>query len=285
MSTSRRQFLKDAGVLAASGATIASEIAQNAYALPNGQPFGFQTFEIFRELGSQWEDTWNAMASYGYKFADLDFWGPIGQRTPEDINDSLAKASLYLTVVHYQYDQFSEQTFAKSMEDAHKLKGTEYVVLTSVAGRPAARDHKPTEDDWKWLADELVRLGRKVNKAGFSFGYHNHAQEFQATPEGKIPWDVLIENTDPKIVKFQIDVGNLASAGADPYHYLEAYPGRYFGLHVKDWKQGSRAIPVGTGSLDFQRIFAIAKKQGITNYVAEVGAFGAGVLGGGGRGS
>ena len=278
MSTSRREFLKS-GVTVACGLALA-DLTKVAHALPNGQPFGFQTFEIFKDLTDNWQGTWNAMASYGYSYADLDYWGPIGNYTPEQINDSLAKAGLTLSVVHYPYDQLTGDKYQKSIDDAHKLKGAKYITLTAVAGRPAARDHKPSSDDWKWLADELNRLGGEIQKAGFGFAYHNHAQELQATTDGKMPMDVLMENTDPKLVKYQFDVGNAAAGGGDPIHYLEAYPGRYMGLHVKDYKQGMGAIPLGVGTVDLKRVFEIAKKQNITNFVAEVGAFGAG----GGRG-
>jgi sugar phosphate isomerase/epimerase len=81
-------------------------------------------------------------------------------------------------------------------------------------------------------------------------------------------------------VKFQIDVGNLSFAGADPYAYLAKYPARYFSVHIKDLKPGKAAVPVGSGTLDWTRIFTLVKAANIRNIVAEVGAYAVNTLSG-----
>ena len=68
-----------------------------------------------------------------------------------------------------------------------------------------------------------------------------------------MPYDILMANTDPALVKFQIDVGNLTFAGADAVSYLERYPTRYFSLHAKDFLKGKASVPVGQGSMDWRR--------------------------------
>lgn len=62
----------------------------NRRCLPNGEPIGFQTYEIFKNLTDDWQGTWNTMAGMGYKFADLDYFGVIAQHTPDDINQTFA---------------------------------------------------------------------------------------------------------------------------------------------------------------------------------------------------
>jgi sugar phosphate isomerase/epimerase len=272
MSLSRRQFVRNAGMLVAGGVLAGS--AGIADALPNGQPIGFQTFEIFKNLTDDWQGTWNTMAGMGYRYADLDYFGPIAQHSPDDINQTFAKAGLSCSVCHFVLDAYSDASFSKTMATAHGITGVKYVVVTGAGGRPAARDHKPTADDWKWLADQLNDIGGKVQKEGFMLGFHNHNTEFVQTEDGKIPYDILVQGTDPKLVHFQLDVGNLTFGGGDAYHFLSAYPDRYFSLHIKDFQPGMAAVPVGTGILDWKKIFALAKRDHITNYVAEVGAYG-----------
>jgi sugar phosphate isomerase/epimerase len=256
------------------GGAVLAAGAQDAEALPNGQLFGFQTYEIFKNLTDDWQGTWNTMAGMGYKFADLDYFGVIAQHTPDDINQSLAEAGLSCTICHFLLDSYNDDSFSKTMDTAHGIKGVKTVMVTGAGGRAAGRGGpKVTLDDWKWLADQLDEIGRKVQTEGFNLGYHNHNTEFIAI-DGKVPWDALMESTDPTLVKFQIDVGNLTFGGADAYHYLSAYPNRYLGMHVKDFKPGMAAVPVGDGVLDWKRIFALAKKDKITSYVAEVGAYG-----------
>ena len=119
-----------------------------------------------------------------------------------------------------------------------------------------------------------MKLNRRelLQAAGLTLGYHNHEIEFVKTPQGDVPWDILVQSTDPSLVRFLIDVGNLAFGGGDPYAYLAKYPTRYYGVHVKDLKPGKAAVPVGAGDLDWTRIFTLVKAAKITNIVAEVGA-------------
>jgi sugar phosphate isomerase/epimerase len=271
MKTSRRDFLRTSGMLV--GGMVLAGSTRQAAALPNDHQIGFQTFEIFKNLTDDWQGTWNTMAGMGYRYADLDHFGPIAKHTPEDINQSLAEAGLGCTICHFLLDAYNDESFPKTMETAHALKGVKTVIVTGAGGRASSRGgEKLTMDDWEWLADQLNGIGAKVEKEGFHLGYHNHDTEFIEI-NGKVPYDVLLESTDPKLVRFQIDVGNLTFGGGNAYHYLSAYPHRYLSMHVKDFKPGMAAVPVGDGILDWKRIFALAKKDEITNYVAEVGAY------------
>jgi sugar phosphate isomerase/epimerase len=129
------------------------------------------------------------------------------------------------------------------------------------------------------MADELNKLGKKLKADGLILGYHNHEIEFRAL-DGQIPWDILVAGTDPNLVHFQIDVGNLTFGGGDAVTYLAKYPGRYYSLHCKDFVRGQASVPVGQGTLDWKKIFGIAKQQNIKSYVAEVGAYGVSSLDG-----
>jgi len=99
----------------------------------------------------------------------------------------------------------------------------------------------------------------------------NHSWEFRAV-DGQIPFDILLANTDPAVVKFQIDVGNCMLGGGDPIAYLSKYPNRYYSMHVRDVRDGKSGIAVGEGTMDFKRIFTLAKAAGIHNYDVETGA-------------
>src|SRR5262249_40068695 len=123
------------------------------------------------------------------------------------------------------------------------------------------------------MAEELNTLGKKMKSDGMLLGYHNHDIEFYPV-DGQIPYDILVTNTDPNLVGFQIDVGNLTFAGADAPTFLSKYPGRYYSMHVKDFVKGVASVPVGQGSMNWKEIFAIARKQNIKSYVAEVGEYG-----------
>ena len=76
-----------------------------------------------------------------------------------------------------------------------------------------------------------------------------------------IPYDLLMEGTDPKLVSFQIDVGNLTFAGADALGYLHKYPTRYFSMHAKDYLPGKTSVPVGQGVLKWKEIFKSSEED------------------------
>jgi sugar phosphate isomerase/epimerase len=133
-----------------------------------------------------------------------------------------------------------------------------------------------TEDDWKRIADLLNRLGERLRAAGVQFFYHNHNAEFR--PIGKTtPLDILMRNTNPRLVCFELDVGWVAAAGLDPIAVIRKYPGRFRLMHVKDIDAGTKAnfafqmVPatVGAGTIDWPRLIPAARAAGITEFFVE----------------
>jgi sugar phosphate isomerase/epimerase len=269
MSTSRRQFLSRSGVALAGAAVLLK--SEWLRASPMNQPIGFQAYEIIPDLNKDWDGTWKKMAGFGYSFIDLVVTPPYVSptRTAKDLRTAIEGYGLGCDNAHFGYNNF-KNSFAATMATAHDLK------VKSVICGPSQR--RQTADDWKFMADELNAFGAQTQKEGIFIGYHNHEIEFRPTPDGQIPYDILMAGSDPALVKFQIDVGNLTFGGADALAYLNKYPTRYFSLHAKDFVKGKASVPVGQGSLDWNKIFAAAKKANIKSYVAEVGAYGASTL-------
>ena len=121
----------------------------------------------------------------------------------------------------------------------------------------------------KELADILTTLGKKCKEQGLTLLYHNHDFEYKENAEGIIPIDYLLENTDPELVNFQMDLYWVTKAGADPVAYFEKYPGRFKLWHVKDMDDQGRFAPVGEGSIDLARILANKEKSGMEYYFVE----------------
>jgi sugar phosphate isomerase/epimerase len=131
-------------------------------------------------------------------------------------------------------------------------------------------------DSWKRIAAELNTGGRAARDAGLRVGYHNHDFELQPIPASgqspaAIPLEVLITETDPALVDFELDLYWLTKGGADAVSYFNRFGKRFPLVHVKD----SRGAPehvmteVGSGSIDFRRIFAEGEKGGIRHYFVE----------------
>jgi sugar phosphate isomerase/epimerase len=137
-------------------------------------------------------------------------------------------------------------------------------------------EQRTTIEAWKHIADTLNRAGSVCRNAGIQFAYHNHDFEF-VTLEGKVPYDVMLESTDPALVKLEVDLFWITFAGADPLAYFSRSPGRFPLVHVKDMRPkptpdaSAEAVmtDVGKGSIDWKKIFARSSQAGIQHYFVE----------------
>jgi sugar phosphate isomerase/epimerase len=264
----RRDFLRNTGAAAA----VATLAARPAGALsPPNIPLGFQAYEIIEDLNKDWSGTLRQMVDMGYTLIDMLAYPPYSLYTAKKLKAEFTRVGLGCKVCHFLHGSWKDNRglvldYANTLGVRHSICGP----------RP---EHKTT-DDWKKMADDLNTFGAAAKKEGQTIAYHNHEVEFVKTPEGDVPWDILMVNTDPKLVKFQIDVGNLTFGGGDAIHYFRKYNNRYFSFHAKDFKPGKAAVPVGEGILDWKEIFKLARQAEVDSCIAEVGAYGVNTLDG-----
>jgi sugar phosphate isomerase/epimerase len=272
---SRREFVRSFAATVA-----ASTLAWRSTALANplGMPIGFQGYDARFLLIKNWDQGWLEMQKMGYQSVDLvSFKGygyensSLASLSGKEIRQKLDSIGMLCENCQFYFAEL-HGAFDEKIRFAHEMR------LKNIICAPEPTRMK-TVDDWKWQADQLNDLGKKVRQAGFQLGYHNHDQEFMAT-EGAIPYDLLMQGTDPQLVRFQIDVGNLTFGGADALAYLHKYSHRYFSMHAKDYLPGKTSVPVGQGTLDWKKIFTAAKQAPIENYFAEVAAYGSGTRNG-----
>ncbi|MFW5822819.1 MAG: sugar phosphate isomerase/epimerase family protein [Tangfeifania sp.] len=123
-------------------------------------------------------------------------------------------------------------------------------------------------EDCKISAERLNEVGALAKKHGLKFLWHNHDNEFIEMEKG-LPFDYLMENTDPEIVNCELDIYWVKKGDADPLGVLKKYDGRIPILHVKDMAPDGDFICPGRGIIDFAPIFKEAKKQDIEHYIVE----------------
>jgi sugar phosphate isomerase/epimerase len=126
------------------------------------------------------------------------------------------------------------------------------------------------------LAERLNRAGRELRDRGITFGYHNHHVEFLPV-NGRVPFDYLMANTDPDLVKIELDLGWLAVAGMDLNEYLTRYEGRVLACHLKDFTGDSSVTPIhrslvepGAGTVDFGAVLEAMDRTGVAHGFIEV---------------
>lgn len=131
-------------------------------------------------------------------------------------------------------------------------------------------------DNWKKTAALLNEKAAALQSAGITVGYHNHNVEF--APIGNTTgWDILMAETDPALVRFEIDLGWIAAAGRDPATFLEGLKGRVRWLHLKDLRASTQTnfalrmdpTEVGSGKQDWPRILRAAAAAGVEHYYVE----------------
>jgi sugar phosphate isomerase/epimerase len=149
----------------------------------------------------------------------------------------------------------------QELADDAAAGGLSYLVCSSI---PVS-----TMDEIKTAADVFSKAGEACKKNGVQFAYHNHVTEFDEI-EGTRPFDYILNNTDKNMVKMELDLAWATKAKQDPVELFKLHPGRYPLWHVKDLnKTTMMPAVVGSGVVDFKRIFDNAKESGMKYFFVE----------------
>ena len=219
---------------------------------------GIQLYTVRRDLQRDVEGTLAKLAAIGFK--EVEFAGyPEG--TGLSLRAILARHGLTAPSGHVSL-QSIRADWGRTLDEAAAV-GQRYVVVASIA--PGERR---TIDDWKRIAALFNRAGEASQARKIQFAYHNHDFEFVPI-DGKIGYDVLLEESDPKLVRFEMDLYWITRGGKDPLDYFAKWPGRFPMLHIKDMSPDRGFADVGKGTIDFKRIFRRAGPAGVKHYFYE----------------
>lgn len=125
-----------------------------------------------------------------------------------------------------------------------------------------------TLDELKRLAGQFNQIGKMCKDGGVQFGYHNHHAEFKEM-EGQVILDVLLQNTNPELVFFQMDLGHTVNGGGDILEYHRKYPGRFRSWHASDFKKGQGYCELGKGDVPYDELFKLAGTYGLDDLTVE----------------
>jgi sugar phosphate isomerase/epimerase len=263
MNHNRKEFLKlSVGV---AGAIALSPAIKNL--MRNGdigkiKTFGLQLYSLRDVLPNNPKEILKQVAYFGYKQIESYegpkgmFWGMSNTEFKKLMDD------LGMIIISSHCD--SDKDFEKKVTDAAAI-GMKYLIHAwEGPGR--------TIDDYKKMAEGFNRKAEICRKNGIRFAFHNHYFSFQKVGE-EFPQDVLMNNTDPSLIDFEIDLYWVVAAGQDPEVWLKKYPNRFRLCHIKDRVKGSAKLEdtcdLGTGSIDFPKILKTAKQNGMQYYIVE----------------
>jgi sugar phosphate isomerase/epimerase len=240
---------------------------------------GVQLYTVRDDMKKDFAGTIAKVAQIGYK--EVEFAGYF-DHSPAEIRSLLDKNGLTAPSCHLDLETIEKQ-LPQTVEAAHTI-GHTFIICPWIDEKV-----RKSPDGWKQVAASFNKAGEAVKKAGIQFGYHNHTFEFVPNNNlgGKMPYDFLLENTDPNLVKMEMDLCWISVTGNDPVSYFERFPGRFPLVHVKDVKELPKVAPdksgeftnsnfekdvmtsAGSGVIDWKRIFGHADKAGIQHYFVE----------------
>ena len=256
----RRDFVRTLGAAALGPALL--PLAPSPYPrapLRKLDHVGLQLYTVRDEMKKDVEATIARVAATGY--TEVEFAGYFGKR-PAEVRAMLDRHGITAPSAHI--GSIAPDAWREALDAAHVI-GHSYVVVPWIAV-----EARTGVDGYKKIAADFNRAAEQAHGAGLQFAYHNHDFEF-APVEGKLPYDILLAETDPKLVQMEMDLYWITKGGQDPLAYFARWPGRFPLVHVKDslGPPDNKMADVGTGKIDWKRIFAKEQQAGIKHFFVE----------------
>lgn len=251
----RRDFIKSTAVLAAGAALITDDTT----AAPV-QNVGIQLYSVRKDMLADAPGTLKKLAAIGFKNLESagSEKGSYYGLQPKEFKNIASGLGMKLLSGHVHIDQNWQKTVDEAAES-----GQTYLICSVM---PAEGQ---TVSNYKHAAEVFNKCGEVAAKSNLVFGYHNHDSEFEKE-NGQVLYDVLLKETDPAKVKFEMDLGWLIVTGNDPATYFAKYPGRFPLWHLKDMnKTAKHSTEFGKGDVDLKALLAQAKASGMKNYFVE----------------
>ncbi len=235
-------------------------------------PLGLQLYSLRNQFKLKGVPrTLDSVKDFGIKYAEL---AGTYDMEPEKFIAELESRGIKAVSAHFPYTAYKIDP--DSVARQAKALGLTY------AGCAWADHVKPlNEAQARDIIATFNKAGEALAKVGITFFYHFHGFEFQPYKDGETLADLIIKETNPDQVKFEMDVLWVVFPGHDPVKLLEKYPNRWELMHLKDLRKGialgeltgktdvANDVTLGTGQMDWPAILAAAKKVGVKYYFIE----------------
>ena len=218
---------------------------------------GLQLYTLRDLMSEDVAATLDLVAATGFR--EVEFAGYF-EHTPAQMLALLDTAGLSAPSTHVGNKLFLEDA-ARLIDHAAEM-GHEFIVV------PWLAEDERSLDDYRRHAGNFNRWGEACAGAGLQFAYHNHAFEFAET-DGEIPYDLLLAETDPELVKMELDLAWARAGNADAVAYFNAWPGRFPMFHLKDFDASGKEADIGSGDVAFDAILGQAELAGLKHGFVE----------------
>jgi len=269
----RRDFIKTTSILTV-GSLVVPQIACKSGKKTSGKEtqdindiLGLQIYSVREQINTDIEGTLKKVAEIGYQNIEGYGYGDrmILGKEPAEFLKIIEDLGMKLPSMHVVTELTTEESRASildqwkvTVEDMASIN-VKYVVYAILP-----EEERQSIDDYKKWAERFNQFGEVCKEAGQQFAYHNHDFEFKPF-DGEMGYDVLLKETDPELVKFELDMYWITKGGQEPVTYMEKAPGRYELWHLKDMEDSEEKsfAEVGYGTIDFEKIFARRETAGM----------------------
>jgi len=255
-SLSRREILSASATLGLAALAAPSSLLA-ATGTPKRVP-GIQLYTVRASMATDVPGTLRAIAGIGYR--EVEFAG-YGDHSPQQVRDLLDDLNLKSPSSHV--DAVTIRDDPLSLIEMATALGNDYLTIASL--NP---DDRQSLDDYKRWAETFNHAGEVCRENGIRLAYHNHDFEFLSI-DGQVPFDILLSETDPALVDFELDMFWVRKGGQDIVNILNRAPGRFTMAHIKDMDQQGHMVAVGDGIIDFERILGNAAASGLRHLFVE----------------
>jgi sugar phosphate isomerase/epimerase len=266
MSNSRRSFLRGAAL---TSVALSMPFKNELMAMAGKKnQFGIQLWTVKQALAKDPLAVLTQIAANGYKKIESFeggkgmFWGMKNTEFKKVMDD----LGMNMVSSHCN-DTGNLKSFELKAAAAGEI-GLKYLIC-------AFKGPQKTLDQFKKFADEFNACGEIAKKHGLRFAYHNHDYSFKAM-DGIVPQDLMMKNTDPAIVDYEMDMYWTAAAGVDPVAYMDKFPNRFKLVHVKDMTKtatGHESCVIGKGTIDYTTLLPKVAKRGVAHMIVEQEAY------------
>lgn len=280
MNVSRRNFIRNAAFTAA-GATL---LGQNLFAnAKKGELTGIQLYSIRTDMAKDPLGTLKQLSAMGYKhvehasYVNRKFYGWTATEFKKVLDDLGLKMPSGHTVMTTKHWDAAKKDFTDAwkytVEDAAAM-GQMFVISPSMEQKT-----RTDINELKSFMNVFNKSGELCQKYGMKFGYHNHDFEFSEKLNGQTLFDIILSETDPKLVMQQLDIGNMINGGAKALDIMQKYPGRFESMHVKDeilaasGHEKYESTILGTGIVPVKEVIDLGRKWGTKHFIIEQEAY------------
>jgi sugar phosphate isomerase/epimerase len=219
-----------------------------------------QLYTVREHTANDMTGTLGRIAAMGYPAVEFAGFGGL---TPREVRAVLDDLGLRASGAHVPLDAWNSDP-AAVIADMHAIGSSHAVVPIAPAER------RGDEEAIARLAGDFNRWGELCRAEDLTFSYHNHDFEFARLGDTTM-WDVLVRETDPALVRFELDLYWIKYSGTDPETVLRDVGDRVSLVHLKDMAPDDTLsdLPVGEGTMPWPRLVAKADELGVEWFIAE----------------